>query len=128
MAKVEFMLPNGTKVQIEGTAEEVATLAGRLSESSTPGLSQGEGHLKKKSPKRSIASPGKKRDGLKILIEDLVGENYFKSKRTIGNIKAKLEEKGHIYPWHRLSTPLLRLTRSHVLRRFKEKGGWVYVS
>ena len=39
----------------------------------------------------------------------------------------KLEENGHIYALHSLSPALLRLTRSKMLRRIKEKKGWVYV-
>jgi hypothetical protein len=68
------------------------------------------------------------RKGPQTLVEALVQENYFKAKRSIGEIRTKLEEKGHIYALHSLSTPLLRLTRSRILRRIKEKTGWVYVT
>jgi len=61
-------------------------------------------------------------------VKDLAAEDWFKTKRTIGDLQKKLEEKGHIYAMESLSTPLLRLTRSKVLRRIKDKSGWVYVS
>jgi hypothetical protein len=50
--------------------------------------------------------------------------------RAVGDeVQKKLEEKGHIYAQESLSGPLLRLTRDkHVLRRLKDKKGWVYVS
>lgn len=128
MAKAHLTLPNGTTVNIEGTADEVATLLARFS-GSAPSSS-----APVKAPrKKAAASSGKKaqktaRKSPKALIEELASENFFKSKRTIGEVQKKLEEKGHIYALHSLSTPLLRLTRSKVLRRIKEKDGWVYVS
>ena len=68
------------------------------------------------------------RKGPQQLLRDLAEENWFKSKRTIGDVQKKLEEKGHIYAMQSLSTPLLRLTRSRALRRIKDKSGWAYVS
>jgi hypothetical protein len=59
---------------------------------------------------------------------ELASEGWFKSKRTIGDVQKKLEEKGHIYAMESLSTPLLRLTRNRTLRRIKDKSGWAYVS
>jgi hypothetical protein len=128
MAKANLTLADGTKVDIEGTAEEVAAL---LAKFSTPSELQ-SGHRRKVHRKRSERSRSgnqrPKRKGPKILIEDLAQEGYFKSKRALGEIQKKLEEKGHIYDQHSLSTPLLRLTRNKTLRRIKEKNGWVYVS
>ena len=128
MATAKLELPDGTKVNIEGTAEEVASLLDKLSGRSSSNASE---QLHKKPQSRSPKARIKDRPlrkGPKILVEELEGENFFKTKRTIGEVQKKLEEKGHIYPLTHISTPLLRLTRARVLRRIKEKDGWVYVS
>lgn len=130
MATAKLVLPDGTTVNIEGSADEVATLLARFSGGSlsNPDASK---RTSKKTPYRSSKGSNKdrpKRRGPRTLLEDLAKENFFKSKRTIGEVQKKLEEKGHIYAMNSLSTPLLRLTRGGVLRRIKEKAGWVYVS
>ena len=128
MAKANFTLPDGTTVNIEGTAEEVANLLSRFS-SPQAGPERTSKPSKEKSSGRTAAQAHTpKRKGPQTLIEDLVQENYFKSKRTIGDVQKKLEEGGHIYAMHSLSTPLLRLTRSKMLRRIEDKNGWVYVA
>ncbi len=129
MAKANITLPNGTKVTIEGTADEVATLLGRFSGPSeaAPAVAKKKKRKKKKSNGGS-GGPAAKRKGPQTLIAELAKEGYFKSKRTIGDIQNKLEEKGHIYAQTSLSTPLLRLTRIRTLRRLKEQGVWVYVN
>jgi hypothetical protein len=127
VAKAHLTLPNGTTVAIEGTAEEVAallaTVSGPTATARTPNRPRG---------KKRVASPAKannsSRKGPQTLLQELADEDWFKSKRTIGEVQKKLEEKGHIYAMTSLSTPLLRLTRSKVLRRLKDKSGWVYVS
>jgi hypothetical protein len=122
-------LPTGTKVTIEGTADEVSTL---LSKCSGPSFGDGGDQplvQRKSGRKRTSGKKRPRRKGAQVFIDELAKENYFKSKRTIGDVQKKLEEKGHIYAQANLSGPLLRLTRDkHVLRRIKEKDGWVYVS
>ena len=129
MATAKLVLPNGTTVNIEGTADEVATLLARFSGDTSPGAGTHK-TLTTRKPKRSSAVEKKdmpKRKGPQTLLEELANENFFKSKRTIGEVQKKLEEKGHIYALYSLSTPLLRLTRNKTLRRIKEKDSWVYV-
>ncbi len=130
MAKANLVLPDGTKVNIEGTADEVATLLARFSGTPAPAPAPAATTpaRRKKGAKSGESNKRPKRKGPQTLIEDLIQENYFKAKRNIGEIQKKLEEKGHIYALHSLSTPLLRLTRSRTLRRIKEKNGWVYVN
>lgn len=130
MATAKLVLPDGTTVNIEGTADEVATLLARFAGDSPPGTGAKEQSPKKAPPRSSGGNrqEREKRKGPQTLLEELARDDFFKSKRTIGEVQTKLEEKGHIYALHSLSTPLLRLTRSRVLRRIKEKEGWVYVS
>lgn len=128
MAKAHLTLPDGTTVNIEGTVEEVANLLSHFSAPQSP-LKRANKPPKKRSSSRPVAKDQKpKRKGPQTLIEELVRENYFKSKRTIGEVQKKLEEGGHIYAIYSLSTPLLRLTRCKTLRRIKDKDGWAYVS
>jgi hypothetical protein len=123
-----MVLPNGTTVHIEGTADEVATLLMRCSTNPTINARQ-ETHRKSSRPSAKRGGRNRQqRKGPKTLVNDLAKENFFKSKRTIGEVQKKLQEKGHIYALYSLSTPLLRLTRERVLRRLKEKTGWVYVN
>lgn len=129
MAKANLVLGDGTTVAIEGTAEEVALLLQKFSSTrnasgETRRKSLGKGHTA--SPRKSAVKS--KRKGPQQLMADLADEGWFKSKRTIGDVQKKLEEKGHIYAMVSLSTPLLRLTRNKTLRRIKDKGGWAYVS
>ncbi|SRR6266516_387567 len=127
MAKASLVLPDGTKVNIQGNSEEVANLLAKFSGSTGPSRVTTQSLHKKTSERSRSSNQGPKRKGPQGLIEELVEENYFKARRTISEIQRKLEEKGHIYAIYALSTPLLRLTRSKVLRRIKDKKGWVYV-
>jgi hypothetical protein len=130
MATAKLVLPDGTTVHIEGTADEVATLLAKFSGDS-PSSRGTKKRAGKKAPRRPSSSNKKdraKRKGPQTLLEELVSDNFFKAKRTIAEVQKKLEEKGHIYAVNSLSTPLLRLTRGKTLRRIKGKSGWVYVS
>jgi len=129
MATANLILPNGTKVTIEGTADEVADLLSRCS-GSAPAASVLSGNTKPqhKTKRRKSKTPRTHSHGPKTFLEELAEEGFFKSKRTIGDIQKKLEEAGHIYGLNSLSTPVLRLTRGKLLRRIKEKGVWVYVN
>jgi len=120
MAKANLTLPDGTKVAITGTPQEVAGLVERLSSpivtSKRPAK---KSHSQKKPPQAS---------GPVGYIRDLKGEGFFKSKRTISDIQKTLEEKGHIYALTSLSPALLRVVRSRELGRIKEGGVWKYVN
>jgi len=133
MAKANLILPDGTKVNIEGTADEVAVLLGKLSAQDTIRESKTttKKKTKKKRKKAAIGNDGganKKQEGPTSLVTELVGEGYFKAKRTIGDIQKKLEERGHIYAQTSISPVLTRLTRKRTIRRIKEKKVWVYVN
>jgi hypothetical protein len=127
MAKANLVLPNGTKVNIQGSPDEVANLLAKFSGSRLASRATTKSLHKNTSGRSRSGNQRPKRKGPQRLIVDLIEENYFKARRTIGEIQRKLEEKGHIYALYALSTPLLRLTRSKALRRIKDKSGWVYV-
>jgi len=127
MATANLTLPDGSKVAIEGTAEEVAMLISQLSSAEQPEPTKGR-RRRKTSARLSGHKEARATIGPRQLIEELARDDYFKAqKRTIGDVQKKLEENGHIYALHSLSPVLLRLTRAKVLRRIKEKKVWVYV-
>lgn len=129
MAKANLVFPNGTTVSIEGTVEEVDSLLSRFSSPTDSGGVTRKRSRQNASTRSSAKATGESRRlGPQRLTADLVDEGWFKSKRTIGDVQKKLEEKGHIYAMESLSTPLLRLTRKRVLRRIKDEGDWAYVS
>jgi hypothetical protein len=128
MAKANLVLPNGTTVDIEGTADEVATLLDRFSGAGATGAGLAKPAREQKAKKLSKGNKPARRKGAQSLIHDLAQDGYFKSKRSLGDVQKKLEEKGHIYSLAAVSVPLLRATRGKVLRRIKEKDGWAYVS
>jgi len=127
MAKANLVLPSGTKVHLEGTAEEIAILLSKFS----GGSEKQEGV--KRWEKRKHSTPKEKgtksRSGPTGLVLDLISEGYFKSRRTLPEIQKKLEEKGHIYAQTSLSPILIRLVRRKDVnfRRIRDKKGWIYV-
>lgn len=127
MAKAHLLLPNGTKVDIEGTAEEVAFLLDKCS--SPAGRKEGLRGSKSKKSRQQAKPQGKKKQGPVGYIAELISENFFKGKRSLPDVQKKLEEKGHIYAQSSLSPALLHHVRkTKMLRRLKEKDVWVYVS
>lgn len=131
MAKANLLLPDGTKVIIDGTADEVASLLARFSSDSDSG--KGSREKSSRSGLRKPQSEAKARNkmartGPTEYIRDLIEEGYFKTKREIGTVRDKLEERAHIYPVTSISGPLYRLVKNKELRRIKEDGTWRYVN
>lgn len=124
MPRATIKLGSGATVEIEGTADEVAELLTRFD--SPPPAARTKSRRKKASSREPAASR-KGTGGPQTLIRGLIDEDFFTQKRTINEVKSELEQQGHIYPLHSLSTPLVRLVRARKLRRFKEKDQWVYV-
>jgi hypothetical protein len=135
MPKANVVLPDGTKVTIDGTPEEVALLLQRISAagSQAPSDRASKGSRRrggKSSNTSSVAttSTKAKAKGPVDYIRELVTADYFKSKRGLGDVQKKLEEGAHIYPITHLSPVLFRLVRIKELRRIKEEGTWKYVN
>jgi hypothetical protein len=131
MAKANLVLPGGTKVAIEGTADEVAGLLERFSdgaaaESSNPAI--GTRRRKLKSSKAKIKTGKAKSPGPTDFIRELIADGYFKSEREIGDVRDKLKERAHIYAVTSISGPLVRLVRKKELRRSKKDGVWKYAN
>ncbi|MGB7101894.1 MAG: hypothetical protein WBD95_24400 [Xanthobacteraceae bacterium] len=115
MAKAHFMTESGTRVTIEGEAEEVATLIKRFDKATS-----------------TVPAPQKiyrtsQKAGPQDRILGLVAAGFFDRPQGLGAIRSALEEQGHFYPPTTLSPVLLRLVRNRSLRRIKEHNVWSYV-
>ena len=128
MAKANIVLPDGTKVMIEGNAAEVASLLQRFSQPDTGTDTRPKSRTKAKGKSVSKKSRKASRKGPTGLILALRDDDFFKSRKTLSDIQKKLEERGHIYAQTSLSPVLVRLVRKKELRRLKEKKGWAYVN
>lgn len=76
--------------------------------------------------KRPVASGKAKRaahGGPQAYVEELVEEGFFKKPKTIANVKAELENRGHHIPLTSLSGPLQKLCQRRSLRRQRVKSG-----
>lgn len=124
MPRATISLGSGATVEIEGTADEVAELLARFNSPAPSATTKGR---RKKAPSRKPAASRKSAGGPQTLILGLIDDDFFSQKRTINEVQSVLEQRGHIYPLHSLSTPLVRLVRARKLRRLKEKEQWVYV-
>ena len=72
MAKANLVLPDGTSVSIEGSAEEVAALLAKLSEPTKDSSLSPKGKRKKKIAGGANGKPiGKKSDGPTSLVVEL---------------------------------------------------------
>jgi hypothetical protein len=130
MPKANVVLPNGTKVTIEGTADEVAGVLQRVSASSdsSRGTSDATAQRRRRKTTTKTASAKRKAKGPADYIRELMADDFFKSKRGLGDVQKKLEENAHIYPVTHLSPVLFRLVKARELRRIKEGGTWKYVN
>jgi len=130
MAKADLTLADGTKVVIEGSPEEVASLLQRFSGDHSREAAEDRSKSRKARGRRSGANADTARaTGAIAYIRELIEEDFFESRRGLGDVKAALEERAHIYPVTTLSPSLFRLVRSRELRRLKgDDGQWKYVN
>src|SRR5687767_6025250 len=126
VTKAHVVLSDGTKVTIDGTPDEVASLLHKIS--SPPGQPDAGRNQASTRRRRRSAAKGSaktkttksKRKGPTDYIRELMAENFFKTKRGLGEVKDKLEERAHIYPVTNLSPSLFRLVKAKELRRVNE--------
>jgi hypothetical protein len=131
MAKANVVRPDGTKMTFEGSPEEVAALLARVEGFSEESSARRSGRRAHSAPSRSRPDQPIRKvkpKGPADYLRDLIRDDFFKSKREIGDVKDKLEEQAHIYPVTTLSPALFRLVKAKELRRIKEEGQWRYVN
>ena len=77
-------------------------------------------HKKKPGKEHSQSKANKNtRGGPTAYIQELADDGFFKKSKTIAQVKAELENRGHHIPLTSLSGPLQTLCKSKVLRRQK---------
>lgn len=116
MAKAHIRTPDGLEIKLEGTPQEIAAILEKSrikAAESTP------------STKRSI-SRHKGKTTLSGLLQDLQNQGFFKQPKGLNEVKKRLGDLGHSYPVTTLSGIMRTQVRRRTLRRFKEKGKYVY--
>jgi len=116
MAKAHIETPDGVSVKLEGTPEEISTVLKEIKakvEDTTAKKAKATG---KRAGKTTFPS----------LAENLRKEGFFKKPRSLGEIRSRLKDLGHNYPLTGLSGPMRSEVKNQRLRRFKEKGKYVY--
>lgn len=90
--------------------------------SSDPGESTSASKRRRRGARVVKKSGAKKRSGPQAYVEELAEEDFFKKPKTIANVKAELENRGHHIPITSLSGPLQTLCQRKILRRSRAKG------
>lgn len=120
MPKATLTTGDGTKVVIEGTAEEVRELLSKLG---TPGRKPKTGGVRK-----TVRTAGRTRPSMTDSIIELKLEGFFNKPKGLSEIKEKLASMGMIYPVTSISGTVLSLVKRRELGRVKEDGRWCYVT
>lgn len=120
MAKAHIEGPDGVSIKLEGTPDEISAVLKTVKVGASKDRA-GEVHKAKASRK---AASG--RVTVTSLAEDLRNEGFFKKPKTLGEIRSRLADLGHNYPLTGLSGPMRGEVKGKRLRRFKEKGKYVY--
>lgn len=64
----------------------------------------------------------KKRSGPQEYVREMIDDGFFKKPKTISEVKAELENRGHHIPLTSLSGPMQKLCQRKLLRRQKADG------
>lgn len=122
MAKANVELKNGTKVQVEGTAEEIKKIVDFLKFERHEPATIAES---KKFVKRTEATTSK--PSISTHLRGLKEDKFFNSPKSLAEIKTVLEEQGYFYPVTTLSGVVLDLVKRRELGRIKKNKTWGYV-
>jgi len=123
MPKAEINLPDGTKIVIDGSVDDIIRVQQAFSnKSSTPQPTRG------KDASHNIPKKRTSKIGPLGRIRILVGENFFNEKRNLEEVRKILEERAIFYKTSDITPSLIRLVKKGELRRLKEDGQWRYVN
>ena len=89
-----------------------------LSKNSSPRMQKAN----KRPARGGNASRKTKQGGPITYVQELSGDGFFKKPKTIAQVKAELENRGHHIPVTSLSGPLQKLCQDRMLRRQRSKG------
>jgi hypothetical protein len=115
MAKAHIKTTDGVSVKLEGTPAEIAAVLKEVQPKPKSGTT-GKANAKMRGGKTTISR----------LVDELKNEGFFKKTKTLSDIRRRLGDMGHSYPLTGLSGPMRKEVRKKRLRRFKEKGKYVY--
>src|SRR5258708_7020752 len=101
MANAKITMPGGGNIDLEGTADEVIAVLDNLRKT--------QGSLSRVSTGSTATS--KRRGTIPQLIDSLKSEDYFKTPRSLSDIREKLRELGHHYPLTTLSGAMVAQRR-----------------
>ena len=129
MPKSKIDLPNGTKITIEGSVEDVAKIVSLYKAPAVPAEI-----IRKEKPRLRGRARKPKRGPIQY-IRELKASGFFKEKRTDEDVRKILDSEGHIYGRGSVARCLLELVRRKDLGRIREihqgkkkkKKIWVYV-
>lgn len=79
-----------------------------------------EGKAKKKAPRKKTSGSSEK-TGPRAYIREMIDDGFFKKPKTMAEVKAELENRGHHIPLTSLSGPLQKITQARQLRRQRAK-------
>lgn len=124
MPQAHIETRSGTKISIEGTAEEISKIIADLERHEHFLTFRFE---RKKEIKREEKKNTETRQTLTDSIIKLKEENFFDQPRSLKDIQEFLRARGMIYPTTTLSGVLIILIRRGELGRIREEGLWKYV-
>jgi hypothetical protein len=120
MAKAQIEGPDGVSIKLEGTPDEISAVLNTVK----AGASKNGRRAGQRTRASKKVASGK--TTVTTLAEDLRNEGFFKKPKTLGEVRSRLADLGHNYPLTGLSGPMRREVKGKKLRRFKEKGKYVY--
>lgn len=122
MVKANIETSQGSKIVVEGDAEEVAAVVAAV-QARDRLLEQRQQSTTRAAVKRT-ASPHSLVGAVLKLKEDL----FFNSPRSVTEVKTELEKNGCFYPASSISTSLIRRVCRGELGRVQKPEGWKYVN
>lgn len=115
MAKARIQSTNGTRIDVEGSPEEIAKI-----------ISDVKRKESQQRTKEATGAKGKSTNATDFVLE-LREQGFFDKPKALSEIKDKLAENGLIYPITSLSGVVLTQVRKKNLGRIKMEGRWGYV-
>lgn len=117
MAKAQISTAQGTQITIEGSPREVASIVTAI-EGLRSSSARGRHDDKKREAKKQRTATDR--------VVALKEEGFFDKPKRLGEVAAKLEQSGYLYPVTTLSGVMLSLVQKKLLARKKSEGAWVY--
>ena len=130
MAKAHITTKDGSTIQMEGTAEEIATLIARFNVHGAVATHSGKPVQTSRKESKVTGKKkggGKKSGGPATLVADMIDGGAFKKPKGLAEVQTELKQGGYYYNNASVATALLRAVKSRELRRLKQDNNWVYV-